>query len=95
MSTLGMEDESTLTKSQAQRRERVLRAALELGAEGGYDAVQMRDVATSAGVALGTIYRYFASKDHLLAAALVEWTHDLVRRVTQRPPKGDSTIERV
>ncbi|MCB1031898.1 MAG: TetR family transcriptional regulator [Acidimicrobiales bacterium] len=95
MSTLGMEDESTLTKSQAQRRERVLRAALELGAEGGYDAVQMRDVATSAGVALGTIYRYFASKDHLLAAAMVEWTHDLERRVTQRPPKGDSTRERV
>lgn len=86
---------STLTKSQAARRERVIRAALELGASGGYDAVQMRDVATSAGVALGTIYRYFSSKDHLLAAAMVEWTHDLERRVGQRPPKGDTTTERV
>ena len=86
---------TTLTKSQAARRERVLRAALELGASGGYDAVQMRDVATSAGVALGTIYRYFSSKDHLLAAAMVEWTHDLERRVGQRPPKGDTTSERV
>ena len=57
-----------LTKSQAARRQRVLVAALELGADGGYDAVQMRDVATTAGVALGTIYRYFSSKDHLLAA---------------------------
>jgi AcrR family transcriptional regulator len=84
-----------LTKSQAARRERVLRAALELGASGGYDAVQMRDVATSAGVALGTIYRYFSSKDHLLAAAMVEWTHDLERRVGQKPPKGDTTTERV
>lgn len=94
-----MDDEaattSTLTKSQAARRERVIRAALELGASGGYDAVQMRDVATSAGVALGTIYRYFSSKDHLLAAAMVEWTHDLERRVGQRPPKGDTTTERV
>jgi AcrR family transcriptional regulator len=87
-------DSTTLTKSQAARRERVLRAALDLGASGGYDAVQMRDVATSAGVALGTIYRYFSSKDHLLAAAMVEWTHDLERRVGQRPPKGDTITER-
>lgn len=86
---------STLTKSQAARRERVLRAALDLGASGGYDSVQMRDVATSAGVALGTIYRYFSSKDHLLAAAMVEWTHDLERRVGQRPPKGDTIVARV
>ncbi|CAN5876668.1 TetR family transcriptional regulator [soil metagenome] len=86
---------ATLTTSQAARRERVVRAALELGAAGGYDSVQMRDVATSAGVALGTIYRYFSSKDHLLAAAMVEWVHDLERRVGQRPPRGDSTAERV
>lgn len=86
---------ATLTKSQAARRERVISASLRLGATGGYDAVQMRDVATSAGVALGTIYRYFSSKDHLLAAAMVEWVHDLERRVGQRPPKGDTIADRV
>lgn len=86
---------STLTKSQAARRERVIRTALDLGAAGGYDAVQMRDVASSAGVALGTIYRYFSSKDHLLAAAMVEWVHDLERRVGQRPPGGDTVALRV
>ena len=86
---------STLTVSQAARRDRVLRAALELGSSGGYDAVQMRDVANTAGVALGTIYRYFSSKDHLLAAAMVEWVHDLERRVGQRPPKGDTVADRV
>ena len=61
----------TLTANQAARRGRVLDAALELAAEGGYDAVQMRDVAARAQVALGTIYRYFSSKDHLLAACQV------------------------
>ncbi|MDZ7731933.1 MAG: TetR family transcriptional regulator [Acidimicrobiia bacterium] len=66
-----------------------------MGAEGGYDAVQMRDVAARAGVALGTIYRYFSSKDHLLAAALVEWVNDLERRVNQRPPRGDTIADRV
>ena len=77
-----------LTKSQAARRQRVLLAALELGADGGYEAVQMRDVAASAEVALGTIYRYFPSKDALLAAAMLEWMEDLERRVTQRAPAG-------
>jgi AcrR family transcriptional regulator len=84
-----------LTQSQAARRQRVLQAALQLGAEGGYDAVQMRDVASSAEVALGTIYRYFPSKDALLAAAMVEWMEDLERRLSQRGPQGATTSERV
>src|SRR5512138_285691 len=85
----------TLTKSQAARRERVVRAALELGAEGGYDAVQMRDVASRAGVALGTIYRYFPSKDALLLAVMVQWLRDLEERVGRRPPAGATTVERI
>lgn len=84
-----------LTRNQAARRARVLEAAIELASEGGYDAVQMRDVAARAHVALGTIYRYFASKDHLLAAAQVEWAADVQRRVAARPPKGDTPAERV
>ncbi|MGH9084741.1 MAG: TetR family transcriptional regulator [Acidimicrobiales bacterium] len=84
-----------LTESQAARRQRVLVAALQLGADGGYDAVQMRDVAASAEVALGTIYRYFPSKDALLAAAMVEWMEDLERRVTASAPRGATTAERV
>ncbi|HYI60455.1 MAG TPA: TetR family transcriptional regulator [Acidimicrobiales bacterium] len=88
-------DPSTLTPTQAARRERVIRAALELGADGGYEAVQMRAVAARSEVALGTIYRYFSSKDHLLAAALVTWTGDLERRVAQRPPRGTTPADRV
>ena len=84
-----------LTKSQAARRDRVIRAALELGAEGGYDAVQMRDVAARAEVALGTIYRYFPSKDALLLAGMVQWLGDLEDTVTRHPPVGESTTERI
>jgi TetR/AcrR family transcriptional regulator, cholesterol catabolism regulator len=84
-----------LTKSQAARRDRVIRAAFELGAEGGYDAVQMRDVAARAEVALGTIYRYFSSKDALLLAVMVQWLGELEDRVTRRPPTGGSTVERI
>ena len=59
-----------LTRAQQARRQRVIDAAMALGLEGGYEAVQMRDVAARADVAMGTVYRYFTSKDHLLAAAL-------------------------
>src|SRR4051794_37468752 len=38
-----------------------------------YDKIQVRDVAEEAGVALGTLYRYFNSKDHLFACALQSW----------------------
>ena len=85
----------TLTRSQAARRSRVIEAAFQLAGEGGYDAVQMRDVASTASVALGTIYRYFSSKDHLLAACQVEWSKDVQRRLAQRPPAGDTPAERV
>ena len=37
----------------------------------------MRDVAQEAGVALATVYRYFTSKEHLYAAALLEWADEL------------------
>lgn len=85
----------TLTRSQAARRGRVIDAAIELAAEGGYDAVQMRDVAARAQVALGTIYRYFSSKDQLLAAALVQWAAEMEVRLVQRPARGSTTADRV
>jgi AcrR family transcriptional regulator len=86
---------SALEKSQAERRRRVLDAALILAAEGGFDAVQMRDVANEADVALGTVYRYFASKERLLLEANVEGVDDLDRRLRDVPPEGDTPAERV
>ena len=88
-------DTGTLTPNQAARRARVLDAAIALATEGGYDAVQMRDVASRAQVALGTIYRYFASKDHLLAACQLETWRVLERRLDARPLTGDTAADRV
>jgi AcrR family transcriptional regulator len=83
-----------LTRSQHARRTRVIEAAIELATEGGYDAVQMRDVAARAGVALGTVYRYFSSKDHLLAAALLEWARSLEDAPT-RVGNDEDPVERL
>jgi AcrR family transcriptional regulator len=84
-----------LTADQRDRRRRVIDAAFELGAERGYDAVQMRDVSAISGVSLATIYRYFSSKDHLLAAAMTEWTARLQSRVAQSPPRGDTAADQL
>ena len=79
----------------AARKQRLLEAATGLAAEGGYDAVQMRDVASRAEVALGTLYRHYASKDQLLLAALAAQATALRERLDQRPPRGNAPAERV
>jgi AcrR family transcriptional regulator len=56
--------------AQRDRRRRIIDATLALASKGGYDAVQMRAVAEKADVALGTLYRYFPSKIHLLVSGL-------------------------
>jgi AcrR family transcriptional regulator len=87
--------EDTLTDDQRDRRQRVIDAAFDLGAERGYDAVPMRDVAATANVALATIYRYFPSKDALLIAAMAEWTARLQARVAQSPPRGATPADQL
>ena len=77
------------TPSQRARRQAVLAAAIELAREGGYDAVQMREVAERAGVALGTLYRYFPSKVHLLATALGDQLEARDRSVAARRRPAD------
>jgi AcrR family transcriptional regulator len=84
-----------MTRSQQARRQRVIDAAMSLALEGGYEAVQMRDVAARADVAMGTVYRYFTSKDHLLAAALVHWVGLLDARLALVPAQGDTAAVRV
>jgi TetR/AcrR family transcriptional regulator, cholesterol catabolism regulator len=82
-------------RKQAERRARVIQAAMHLAREGGYDAVQMREVSARADVALGTIYRYFASKDEILAEGLVRWVESLRERIAARPRRGNTVGEQV
>jgi AcrR family transcriptional regulator len=84
-----------LARSQAARRRRVLDATLALAAEGGFDAVQMRDVAAAADVALGTVYRYFSSKERLLLEAMAEQQSDLRTYLRSHPPTGAAPDDRV
>ena len=55
----------------------------------------MRAVAEKADVALGTLYRYFPSKIHLLVSALARQFEDTQAMVVRRPVPGDSAADRV
>jgi AcrR family transcriptional regulator len=81
--------------AQRERRKRILDATLALASRGGYDAVQMRTVAERADVALGTLYRYFPSKIHLLVAALTEEFEQLQEKLDRKPIPGDTPAERM
>ncbi len=58
----------------AARREGIISAARMLASESGMAAVQIAAVAARAGIATGTVYRYFPAKTDLIAALLTEIT---------------------
>ncbi|GAA1042585.1 cholesterol catabolism transcriptional regulator KstR [Virgisporangium ochraceum] len=80
--------------AQRERRRRILDATLALASKGGYDAVQMRTVAEKADVALGTLYRYFPSKIHLLVSALAREFERTLEKLDRMNIPGDSSYER-
>ncbi len=81
--------------AQRERRQRILDATLALASRGGYDAVQMRAVADRAGVALGTLYRYFPSKIHLLVSGLAREFERNQEKLDRIAIPGDTPYDRM
>lgn len=73
----------------------MLNVAARLASDGGFDAVQMRTVAADADVALGTLYRYFPSKEHLLVSAMLRQIDTLSDRLAVKPAVGLDAASRV
>lgn len=82
-------------QDQTEKRAEARRVASQLAAEGGYEAVTMTAVADRIGVSRGTIYRYFTSRDHLLAEVMGEWTQRINDDLRRNPPAGTTTADRV
>lgn len=78
-----------------ERSRRIVAAAIELAEKGGFEAVRLRDVAAQAGVALGTLYRRFRSKEELLIAALELELGAVERDFRATPPQGATPLARV
>ncbi|WP_113716779.1 TetR/AcrR family transcriptional regulator [Arthrobacter dokdonensis] len=67
-------ERTELPAYQKLRRQRILDAAKSLLRSHEYESIQIRDVAAEANVALGTLYRYFSSKEHLYANVVYDWS---------------------
>jgi len=85
----------TLSDTQRERRDRIVESGLRLLRTNDHHQIQMKDVAADAGVALGTVYRYFQSKDHLFAEVLAAWGSELRTNVERKPLKGNTNAERL
>jgi TetR/AcrR family transcriptional regulator, cholesterol catabolism regulator len=93
--TRSLTPEDLASPAQLDRRRRILDATIALATRGGFDAVQMRTVAEQADVALGTLYRYFPSKIHLLVSALAREFEQTDAALTDREIPGGTAHERV
>jgi AcrR family transcriptional regulator len=88
-------DDELGSAAQRDRRKRIIDATIALAARGGYDAVQMRAVAQRADVALGTLYRYFPSKIHLLVSGLAREFEQATERLDRMAVPGDTPTDRL
>lgn len=82
-----------LRADQQARRARIVDAAQALMFDVDYPDIQMRDIAERAGVSLGTMYRYFNSKEHLFACVLLSWSAGFGDHL-EREPQGPA-LDRV
>jgi AcrR family transcriptional regulator len=70
------------------KRARLLAAALDLFETRGFDGVAVPEIAAKAGVAVGTVYRYFQTKDALVNALYRQWKQAYNDLVLAPAPKG-------
>lgn len=85
----------TLNADQLARRQSIVHAALRALTNSDYERVKISQVARQSGVALGTLYRYFASKEHLFAAVYLEWQDLLKTKVERSAPRGATEADRL
>lgn len=88
-------DDELGSAAQRDRRKRILDATITLASKGGFEAVQMRAVAEKADVALGTLYRYFPSKIHLLVSGLARELERGQERNERASIPGDTPYDRL
>lgn len=75
---------STSTTTESETRTRILKAALKLFARQGYDGTTTRDLAETANVAEGTLFRHFPNKKAILVEVATQgWVEILTDLLTE------------
>jgi TetR/AcrR family fatty acid metabolism transcriptional regulator len=75
-------------KDGAEKRNRILRAAIQIFSKKGFYNSKVSEIARASGVADGTIYLYFKNKDDLLISLFEEKMGEIVAEVRQRISAG-------
>jgi TetR/AcrR family fatty acid metabolism transcriptional regulator len=77
------------------KRERILAAAVRVFARKGFHATRVSEVAKAAGVADGTIYLYFKSKDQLLVSLFEDRVERLLAFLHSELPASTTASEKL
>jgi len=77
------------------KRERILDAAVKVFAKKGFHATRVSEVAKAAGVADGTIYLYFKSKDELLISLFEDRVERLLSFLHTELPKRSTATDKL
>ncbi len=93
MTTAATTDREPLTDRGRRTREALLTAARSVFEEQGFGATRMSDIAGAAGVAHGTVYTYFETKEAVLAAVVQEVIDDLLASL--RASAAADPLERI
>lgn len=89
-------DAALARRAPEQRQEAVLAAARALFLDGGVAATSVAAIATRAGVAKGTVFLYFPTKEHIVQAIEAEFNAAVVERVraaAQAAGAGTAAVE--
>jgi AcrR family transcriptional regulator len=79
--------------AQRARRDLILQVAIGFLDTREYEQIHMREIAEAAGVALGTLYRYFPSKEQLFASAFFAWGAPFGAQGRSRPATDEARLQ--
>lgn len=87
---------NTATKAiVSDKREAILRAAIKIFARKGFFSSKVADIAGEAGIADGTVYLYFKSKDEILHSIFDQAMERFIAEGREELAKIDSPVERL
>ena len=76
-------------------KRKIFEASMKLFAEKGYDATSVEEITATVGVAKGTLYYHFASKEEIYNFLLEEGTKLLINNVDIKISKLDNAIDKI
>jgi AcrR family transcriptional regulator len=75
------------------RRQQILEAARACFSRQGFHQTSIQDICKEAGLSPGAVYRYFPSKDHIIAATCLDCQQGIVDLIEAAKPQGGSPLQ--